>query len=1134
MMDVKEYFKVLDEEVARQYDIAGKARAKGLDPYTEVESQPTRNLAERVEGLVGPKYIADEIKKCQEEKLSREKIVERIIDWILKGTYLKDLTKQERIEQALRTSMAILTEGVVSAPLEGISSVTVEKNPDGSDYLSVYYAGPIRGAGGTAAALSVLLADYIRRKEGVSDYRPTDTEIERYKEEIMIYHRRVVRLQYLPSDNEIELILRNVPVCIDGDPTEQMEVDLHKGLERVKTDRIRGGICLVIGEGIAQKAKKIAKFADAMGMDGWEWLGDLKKKSGNQEDGKQEVREIRPNKKFLDDIVAGRPIFAYPSRPGGFRLRYGRSNMCGVASKAIHPAAMEILDEFPVTGTQLRIERPGKGMISVPCAEIEPPIIVDYDGNVRVIDTEKEAIKVKPDIKEILSLGDILVPFGDFLNYNDRLPPSGYVEEWWIQEYAKAGGNEFEFDEIRAGEPALAIDGKKAVEISKELNIPLYPKYTLRWHDIHGSDIKALYEWIGNSLVDFDYEQNSLALTNENPAAKRALELLLTPHRVIGDQVIIDDYAIPLLASLGVLIGAELEFKSVGEKLKCLRDDDNAYDIIQNIATIPIRRKAGCYIGGRMGRPEKAKERRMEPAVHALFPIGESGGSTRSINNASKNPFIRVEAARMRCKGCKKLTYISVCPHCGGRADIEYKCSCGANGPDRVCKRCKNNATGYELTEIPIRALFEKANSMIKLKSRTLLKGVKGMTSASKLPERLEKGIARANNGVYVFKDGTIRYDGTDIPTTHFRPQDIGTSIERLKELGYSKDIRGREITDDSQIIELMVQDVIIPTDSREYIANICHFVDDLLQNFYGMERFYNIKNLGDLNGQLITGLAPHTSAAILGRIIGHADIKGILAHPYWHSAKRRNCDGDEDAIMVLMDVLLNFSFAYLPERRGGKMDAPLVINTNLDPNEVDSEAHCMEVGFSYPLEFYEKTQELPTPKEIVLDIVENHLEDDPYHMGLTLFSTWVGAPKTSRYVQLGEMSEKTQIELELCDKIRAVDVADVAKRLIDSHLIRDTYGNLRAFARQKFRCVKCNKKFRRPPLIGKCDGCGGKVILTVSKGTITKYVNLTQQVVGKYVESEYIKQRMELINMEIESVFENDKVKQFSLSDFA
>jgi len=1128
-VDIKEYFRIIDEAVADQYKIAGAARAKGLDPSLEVEALPTRNLAERVEGLVGPKYIADEIKKLQEEKLSREQIVEKIIDWILKGTYLKDLDDQEKIEQALRTALAILTEGVVSAPLEGISKVTIEKNPDGSRYLAVYFAGPIRGAGGTAAALSVLLADYIRRKVGVADYRPTDTEIERYKEEIKIYHRRVVRLQYMPTDEQIELILKNVPVCIDGDPTEQQEVDVYKGLERIKTDRIRGGICLVIGEGIAQKSKKIQKFAEAINLDGWEWLKDLKKTSGKDE--KSDIREIRPNPKFLDDIVAGRPIFAYPSRPGAFRLRYGRSNMCGVASKAIHPAAMELMDEFPVIGTQLRIERPGKGMISVPCNEIEPPVILDKAGNVKIITTVSQAKKINPQVQEILSLGDILIPFGDFLNNNEILPPSGYVEEWWIQEYKAAGGDKYD---VLPGVKFPDISGKEAVRLSNDLKIPLYPKYIPPWGDITVSNLSQLLEWFGNSLIDWDFEKNMLTLKNENKDAKRVLELLLIPHKVIEDQVIIENYALPLLMALGLLEDKELGFKKSAGILQGFKGEDNAFDAIRKLSPITIRKKVGAYIGARMGRPEKAKERKMEPAVHVLFPIGEAGGNTRSINSAAKNTFVRVDVARMRCPSCKKLTFLSKCPDCGTQTKIEYKCSCGAISGDKLCKRCKNEGQAYELNEVPIKSMFSSANQIIKLKQRALLKGVKGMTSATKVFEPMVKGISRVNNDVFVFKDGTIRYDGTDIPTTHFRPKDIGTSIEKLKELGYSTDIWDKPLENDDQILELLVQDIIIPTDSRQYLSNVCHFVDDLLENFYGIGKMYNIKKFDDLNGQLVTGLAPHTSAAIVGRIIGHADVKGILAHPFWHSAKRRNCDGDEYSIMLLMDVLLNFSYAYLPERRGGKMDAPLVINTNLDPKEVDNEAHCMETGFSYPLEFYEQTQKLPYAKEMDIDIIENLLEKDPYHMGLTKFSSWAGVPKTSKYVQLGEMSEKTEVELQLCSRIRAVDVSDVAKRIIDSHLIRDTYGNLRAFARQKFRCVKCNKKYRRPPLIGKCEKCGGKVILTVSRGTITKYVDLTQSVVNNYVESDYIKQRMELINTEINSVFENDKVKQFSLSEFA
>jgi DNA polymerase II large subunit len=1113
---------MLDENVAEQYNIAGAARAKGLDPSREVESLPTRNLAERVEGLVGPKYIADEIKKLQEEKLPRERIVERVIDWILKGTYLKEHTRQERIEQALRTALAILTEGVVSAPLEGISRVTIEKNPDGSSYLSVYFAGPIRGAGGTAAALSVLLADYIRRKEGIMNYRPTATEIERYKEEIKIYHRRIVRLQYLPTDEEIETIVKNVPICIDGDPTEQQEVDIYKGLDRVKTDRIRGGVCLVIGEGIAQKYKKVLKFAEAIKLDDWAWLKNLKKVEKKEELGR-ETKEIRPNRKFLEDIVAGRPIFAYPMAPGGFRLRYGRSNMSSIASKAIHPATMEVLDEFPVVGTQLRIERPGKGMIAVPCSEMEGPVIKDKDGNVRLITSVDEAKKAKKDIVEILSLGDILIPFGDFLNSNEVLPPSGYVEEWWEQEFKRAGGK-----------GPGKLDGARAVEISKEFDIPLHPKYTLPWHDLKVKDIKLLIEWFGNSLVKWEFGDNKLVLKNENKDAKRALELLLAPHEVVGDNVEVNDYAIPLLVSLGLLDDKKIDYKRYSDAVQGFKNEDDAFELIKKLSTVRIRRKVGIYIGARMGRPEKAKERKMEPAPHGLFPVGEAGGRTRSVISASMNNMIQVETARMKCPQCKRITYMPRCLECGVPTYLEYKCDCGYIGKDRLCARCGKDAIAYELRELPIKRAFELARKKVDGKIPKEVKGVRGMISTIKIPEPLEKAILRSENKIFVFKDGTVRYDGTDIPATHFRPADVGTSIERLRELGYTNDFQGKELRSPSQIVSLKVQDIIVPKDGVEYLTNICKFIDDLLVKFYGMKAFYNVKMNGDLVGHLMVGLAPHTSAAIVGRIIGVADVRGIIAHPFWHSAKRRNADGDEDSIIMLMDVLLNFSHAYLPEKRGGRMDAPLVVNTKLDPNEIDSEAHCIEVVSQYPISFYEKTQNMPSPKDIDIEIVADNLDTHPFDIGFTHFATWSGAPNVSRYVQLGEMSEKAMVELNLCKKIRAVDLGDAAKRLVDYHLIRDTYGNLRAFARQKFRCVKCNKKYRRVPLLGKCDKCGGKVILTVSRGTIEKYVKLTDEVVKTYVESDYIKQRMKLVKEEIDSVFENDKVKQFSLSDFA
>ena len=196
------------------------------------------------------------------------------------------------------------------------------------------------------------------------------------------------------------------------------------------------------------------------------------------------------------------------------------------------------------------------------------------------------------------------------------------------------------------------------------------------------------------------------------------------------------------------------------------------------------------------------------------------------------------------------------------------------------------------------------------------IKGVIGMISEEKFPEPLEKGILRAKNDVFAFKDATIRHDSTDLPITHFIPREIGVSPAKLVEMGYSCDIYGEKIENEDQIIEIKIQDIVISQNCAEYLIRVSSFIDDLLENFYHEERFYNIKEKEDLVGHLVVGLAPHTSAGVLGRIVGFTKASACYAHPYFHSAKRRNCDSDEDSVMLLLDALINFSKIYLPSSR--------------------------------------------------------------------------------------------------------------------------------------------------------------------------------------------------------------------------
>jgi len=249
-------------------------------------------------------------------------------------------------------------------------------------------------------------------------------------------------------------------------------------------------------------------------------------------------------------------------------------------------------------------------------------------------------------------------------------------------------------------------------------------------------------------------------------------------------------------------------------------------------------------------------------------------------------------------------------------------------------------------------------------------------------------------------------------------------------------------------------------------------------------------------------------------------------------------CNGDEDCVMLLMDGLINFSRSYLPETRGGSMDAPLVLTRRIDPAEIDKESHNVDVSARYPLELYLHALEYAHPRELedLIDRVELRLGTPGQYEGFMFThdtSDISAGPRESTYTQLGTMIEKLEAELDLAKKIRAVDADDVAERVLNTHFIRDLMGNLNAFSKQKVRCTKCNAKYRRMPIAGKCIRCGGNIIPTVHEGSVKKYLALSHQICESYGVSEYTRQRVEVLDMTIESTFDRPPEEQLGLADF-
>ncbi|MFC6837173.1 DNA polymerase II large subunit [Halomarina ordinaria] len=1703
--DDERYFERIESRLDEAFAVASEAKRRGGDPKPEVEIPVAKDMADRVENILGIDGVAERVRDL-EGQMSREEAALELVGDFVEGTVGDYDTKAGKVEGAVRTAVALLTEGVVAAPIEGIDRVEVNDNDDGTEYVSVYYAGPIRSAGGTAQALSVLVADYARTLLDIDRFKPRTEEVERYAEEVGLYDKET-GLQYSPKDEETRFIAEHTPICLDGEATGQEEVSGYRDLERVDTNSPRGGMCLVLAEGIALKAPKIQRYTRELDDVDWPWLQDLidgtigseEASEADDGDGEDEASDegddpsdeadasedpaepagpprVDPAGKYLRDLIAGRPVFGHPSEPGGFRLRYGRARNHGFATAGVHPATMHLVDDFLATGTQIKTERPGKAAGVVPVDTIEGPTVRLANGDVRRIDDPEEALEVRNGVEAIVDLGEYLVNYGEFVENNHPLAPASYTVEWWVQDLEAAG---CDVQALRDS-PHVDLDhpsAEEALDWATEYDAPLHPTYTYLWHDLSVEGFETLVDAAraghlaradgaalpGGTATD-DASADTLVIPRSEEVCE-ALETLLVEHTQGEETVTVSD-ARPLLRSLGLDDDLEPTWDALSPAAREWEDGASAQQAVEEVAPFAVQERAPTRIGNRMGRPEKSEKREMSPAVHTLFPIAEAGGSQRNLGQAASHTDsmrgaagqVEVQVARRECPDCGERTFKARCPDCSTHTDAVYECySCEVRAEldeagRAVCPRCGRDAEPVEYRTVDLASEYREALATVGERPGVfeILKGVKGLTSAEKVPEPIEKGVLRAKHGVSTFKDGTVRYDMTDLPVTAVRAAELDVSVDQLRSLGYETDVDGEPLRHDDQLVELRVQDIVLSDGAAEHMLKTADFVDALLTQYYGLEPFYDVEERQDLVGELVFGMAPHTSAAVVGRVVGFTSAAVGYAHPYFHAAKRRNCfhpdtklwyegedgawrherietfvearlddpesddfgtlvqeldgvsrphvpslgadgsqsvqpvsavskhpspahvvevrtesgrelvvtpdhrvhvydpdhgqitsveareldedsrlvkprhldsvsageterrfdlleafldepsidndrlmvkgldrsrlyelftdrlsegwngqfyplqstadhlgltkkglsnylyresipvsllseffetdaallafvpadcrlgmkrdrtevdrfvalderlatllgyyaaegfareqetpkgtihqtticgtereareffvdglagafgvepyeenhakvtasgrllrtffdtvldagvrahtkrvpqcvfdapdrvvgaylsgyfsgdghadadvprvtastvseelasdlvalltrlditaqvnrvpplllheqfpefydeddmstsrpgyeidvsrddavrfadrvgfhlgrkddvlrsnaaavrpdgrhaycydggtdeylldpveevrvvesdtdhvycltvedthslvandlsvrqcDGDEDCVMLLMDGLLNFSKSFLPDKRGGQMDAPLVMSSRIDPSEIDDEAHNMDVVRSYPREFYEASRRLADPEEVDVTIAESSLGTDREYVGFDHThdtSNIALGPDLSAYKTLGSMMEKMDAQLQLARKLRAVDETDVAERVIEYHFLPDLIGNLRAFSRQETRCLDCGEKYRRMPLTGDCRECGGRVNLTVHQGSVNKYMTTAIRVAEEYDCRDYTKQRLEVLEKSLESVFENDQNKQSGIADF-
>ena len=1137
--NIKKYFHEIVKEVEKEYFIALKAKSKKIDPSTIPESEFTWDMAERIEKMFNLRGLAEIIRE-NKNKLSREELALYVVNELLSGRF-GVYSRPKYLDLGSRLALAILTEGMTVAPTEGIKEIKIKDSPQGP-YAAIYFSGPIRSAGGTEAGLVVVYVDYIRRKLGLNRYialeKQKENEVSRYIEELRLYERNVGRFQYSVSDNDIMYTIRHIAVEITGVATNDVEVVMNRDLSRVETNKVRGGALRVLNDGIIGRARKLYTIIESLGIEGWEWLRYFIKRKDSDDLNElfslnnKNNNENEKKDKIMEEVIIGRPVLSLKGSKVSFRIRYGRQSNMGISAIGLHPSVYSLLEYFIVIGSQLKVNLPGKGAITVPCSICDPPVVELEDGSVIILNEEKKVGRLLHRIKRILWLGDVLISYGDFLENNYPLVNSPYVEEWWFQDLEKALTENKLVDYSNAlikipENPYEKISFSNAMNISKIYNIPLHPKYILRWNRISVEQLTLLL----NSLLKADKKENQIKLSGDRDLHEILRELLIE-FKIKGNYIFISGEIANLLSFLtekwNKLVQSSSDITSL--------TNNSSERLVEFLLQVSLKDVEGKKISARLGRPEKVKPRETSPPIHVLFPIGKYGGPQRNIIKASQEQrHVIVNLSLRYCPKCKIYTYKRYCEKCGSET-IQYKyCPrCKIITESNQCPKCKKTTLLSKPWTLDLKELLNKKSSCTGLGIPKMMKGVEGLLNREGISEDLAKGFVRSFRDIYIFKDGTARIDVTNAPLHHFRVKDIHISVGQAKELGYP-------VSNPDDIVELYPQDIVIPYKAAKYLVKVANYIDDLLVRVYKTKPYYKIKKIDDLIGVLIVGLSPHTSVGIIGRIIGFTNASVLYAHPLWHAAKRRDCDGDEDTIMLLLDVLVNFSRHYLPSGSGGRMDAPLYINIIIHPEEVDTQVHNMDIVDLYPREFYELTQKEVLPKQIekikLIRTVRDILKTSSKFYGYKS----MGYPgklelksNISTYSTLSTMRKKLDHQMRVMNMIfEEEDVKKIVRSLLIKHILPDILGNLRSFTSQAFRCKKCGRIYRRPPLNGKCIKCGGDLIQTVHPKNIIKYLDIGKRLLRYVKDDSYLTNRFGLLEKEIYQTISGIESKKIRLTDF-
>ncbi|UCG03659.1 MAG: hypothetical protein JSW11_06655 [Candidatus Heimdallarchaeota archaeon] len=1090
-----EYLQNIKNVLKTQVQLATQARARKLDPQSKIESKLTFTSKAKIGAILNiPKleeYLPSNLSWHESPLLLAADIAKQIVN----GRFVKD-TRENLILMALHSSLVILSQGLISVPHESIPKISIGSK---SNHLTIYFSNTVRYVTGETVGLVVLIADYIRHVLHLNRYNPSPELINRYVEEIEIYFKMNDRSWDLRKDL-INFLVQNIGVEISGEAYERIEVKKYRNLPNM-TNRLRMGMCVAFDK-IIDNINSIAHLRLASGIPEWEWLvppfeGIRRKK---HEFGRNEVRGTQP-------------LLSRSGKPGGFRLRYGYSRNTGQGAAGVHPVTM-YLSEMMSPGTSIKIDFMERPLTVFPVSTLTGPLVEFKDGSSERIESLTRIIEVESDVTQIWEMGDILLSPDD-IPATETIELSAWTEEWWSQEVKRMISSKFrsieylaniirispiELEKLLSEPTRFQPSPEIALNLSRITEVPIHPFYSFNWNEIAISDLIRLIQKIDSTNEDLLPDDDDL---------KVILRQLGAPFIIHGSNIQSERFQ-PFIHSL----------RGKEEEITQILSEDSAVGIekvVQELTKIPIRSLCHRRIGLKIIRVEKSEPRHINPPSHILFPIGSHGGTQRNLLKVKKGANVDIQISERFCTTCGESTYVTFCPKCLEETKQQFVCKTGHISDTRNCRECGQYAFPARIKPINVAGIIKSGVQKTGIDDLTKIKGVSFLNSKNRIPEHIIKGILRAKHNLFVYKDGTSRFDQTNAPLTYFTPSEVHSSVEDLLRLGYTHDVFGNDLIQDDQLIEINPFDVIVSKTAGEFLVDLSKFIDDELTFLYELPPYYRINSLNDITGFLIVGLSPFSMVAVIGRIIGYTENNVIYAHPLWHILKTRNCNGDIDSITLLLDVLLNFSMEFVPTLRGGTMDVPAIINLSDEWEETSVYASYDSILMN--LSFFNNLIENPLKEELLSYKMSFLKPPLPISHNIDNVSRY----NFENLFRESKIVSKIETELRVLSRIRGVKEGEFVDDILVNDFLPKITTSMTRFFLQPVRCNTCNTTFRRVPL-SNCPVCHRRTIgLTLSEGWVLRYLQIVNQLKDQYNSdiSEYCHSWVELVELNKRLLFE-------------